>query len=99
MVAPDGPANQLIGEGDEHPHDRERDDNDTPHPNATDDGGLLVSADGIEVAAEARVPQQELDGTRVASTDVPVPSKPVLKYAYRPDVPRIVEAAARVIQF
>jgi pyruvate dehydrogenase E1 component beta subunit len=33
---------------------------------------------------------------RVASPDVPVPFSPVLENAYRPDVPRIVEAAARL---
>ena len=32
---------------------------------------------------------------RVASADVPVPFSPVLENAYRPDVPRIVEAARR----
>jgi len=33
---------------------------------------------------------------RVASPDIPVPFSPVLENAYRPDVPRIVEAAARL---
>ena len=33
---------------------------------------------------------------RVASPDVPVPFTPVLENAYRPDVPRIVEAARRI---
>ncbi|MDB6167306.1 MAG: bfmBAB 1 [Verrucomicrobia bacterium] len=33
---------------------------------------------------------------RVASADVPVPFSPVLENAYRPDVPRIVEAARRL---
>ena len=36
---------------------------------------------------------------RVASADVPVPFTPVLENAYRPDVPRIVEAARAVMQF
>jgi pyruvate dehydrogenase E1 component beta subunit len=36
---------------------------------------------------------------RVASADVPVPFTPVLENAYRPDVPRIVEAAREVLQF
>ena len=35
---------------------------------------------------------------RVASADVPVPFTPVLENAYRPDVPRIVEAAHDVMQ-
>jgi pyruvate dehydrogenase E1 component beta subunit len=35
---------------------------------------------------------------RVASADVPVPFSPVLENAYRPDVPRIVEAARRLAQ-
>lgn len=34
---------------------------------------------------------------RVASPDVPVPFAPVLENAYRPDVPRIVEAVRRVL--
>ncbi len=34
---------------------------------------------------------------RVASPDVPVPFTPVLENAYRPDVPRIVEAARRLV--
>jgi pyruvate dehydrogenase E1 component beta subunit len=34
---------------------------------------------------------------RVASPDIPVPFSPVLENAYRPDVPRIVEAAARLL--
>ena len=34
---------------------------------------------------------------RVASADVPVPFAPVLENAYRPDVPRIVEAARRIL--
>jgi pyruvate dehydrogenase E1 component beta subunit len=37
--------------------------------------------------------------TRVASADVPVPFTPVLENAYRPDVPRIVEAVGHVMQF
>jgi pyruvate dehydrogenase E1 component beta subunit len=36
---------------------------------------------------------------RVASADVPVPFTPVLEDAYRPDVPRIVEAAREVMYF
>jgi pyruvate/2-oxoglutarate/acetoin dehydrogenase E1 component len=36
---------------------------------------------------------------RVASADVPVPFSPVLENAYRPDVPRIVEAARQVMRF
>ena len=36
---------------------------------------------------------------RVASADVPPPFTPVLENAYRPDVPRIVEAAREVMQF
>ncbi|OHB84069.1 MAG: pyruvate dehydrogenase [Planctomycetes bacterium RBG_16_64_12] len=36
---------------------------------------------------------------RVASADVPVPFTPVLENAYRPDVPRIVEAARDVMRF
>jgi pyruvate/2-oxoglutarate/acetoin dehydrogenase E1 component len=32
---------------------------------------------------------------RVASADVPVPFTPVLENVYRPDAPRIVEAAGR----
>ena len=35
---------------------------------------------------------------RVASADVPVPFTPVLENAYRPDVPRIVEAARAVMR-
>lgn len=35
---------------------------------------------------------------RVASADVPVPFSPVLENAYRPDVPRIVQAARAVMQ-
>jgi len=35
---------------------------------------------------------------RLASADVPVPFTPVLENAYRPDVPRIVEAARRLAQ-
>jgi pyruvate dehydrogenase E1 component beta subunit len=34
---------------------------------------------------------------RVASADVPVPFTPVLENAYRPDVPRIVEAVRRLV--
>jgi pyruvate/2-oxoglutarate/acetoin dehydrogenase E1 component len=34
---------------------------------------------------------------RVASPDVPVPFTPVLENAYRPDVPRIIEAVRRLI--
>jgi pyruvate/2-oxoglutarate/acetoin dehydrogenase E1 component len=36
---------------------------------------------------------------RVASADVPVPFSPVLENAYRPDVPRIIEAVREVMQF
>ena len=36
---------------------------------------------------------------RVASADVPVPFSPVLENAYRPDVPRIVEAARAVMTY
>ena len=36
---------------------------------------------------------------RVASADVPVPFSPVLENAYRPDVPRIAEAARELMQF
>ena len=36
---------------------------------------------------------------RVASADVPVPFSPVLENAYRPDVPRVVEAVRGVMQF
>jgi len=36
---------------------------------------------------------------RVASADVPTPFSPVLENAYRPDAPRIVEAARAVMQF
>lgn len=36
---------------------------------------------------------------RVASADVPVPFSPVLENAYRPDVPRIIEAAREVMLF
>lgn len=36
---------------------------------------------------------------RVASADVPVPFTPVLENAYRPDVPRIVEAARVTMRF
>lgn len=36
---------------------------------------------------------------RVASADGPVPFSPVLENAYRPDVPRIVQAARAVMQF
>jgi len=35
---------------------------------------------------------------RVASADVPVPFSPVLEDAYRPDPPRIVEAARRLVE-
>jgi len=34
---------------------------------------------------------------RVASADVPVPFAPVLEDAYRPDPPRIAEAARRIV--
>jgi pyruvate/2-oxoglutarate/acetoin dehydrogenase E1 component len=36
---------------------------------------------------------------RVASADVPVPFTPVLENAYRPDVPRIVEAVRKVLRY
>ena len=36
---------------------------------------------------------------RVASADVPVPFTPVLENAYRPDVPRVVQAVREVMQF
>jgi pyruvate dehydrogenase E1 component beta subunit len=36
---------------------------------------------------------------RVASADVPVPFTPVLENAYRPDVPRVVQATRDVMQF
>jgi pyruvate/2-oxoglutarate/acetoin dehydrogenase E1 component len=36
---------------------------------------------------------------RVASADVPAPFSPILENAYRPDVPRIVEAARDVMRF
>jgi pyruvate dehydrogenase E1 component beta subunit len=36
---------------------------------------------------------------RVASADVPVPFAPVLENAYRPDVPRIVSAAAELCAY
>ncbi len=36
---------------------------------------------------------------RVASPDVPVPFAPVLEDAYRPDVPRIIEAVRRVLEY
>ncbi len=36
---------------------------------------------------------------RVASPDIPVPFSPVLEKAYRPGVPRIVEAAARLASY
>ena len=36
---------------------------------------------------------------RVASADVPVPFSPILENTYRPDVPRIVEAARELMQF
>jgi pyruvate dehydrogenase E1 component beta subunit len=36
--------------------------------------------------------------SRVASPDVPVPFSPILENAYRPDVPRIVNAARRLSQ-
>jgi pyruvate dehydrogenase E1 component beta subunit len=36
---------------------------------------------------------------RVASADVPVPFTPVLENAYRPDVPRILEAARELVRF
>ncbi len=36
---------------------------------------------------------------RVASADVPVPFTPVLENAYRPDVPRIVQAVREVMRF
>jgi pyruvate/2-oxoglutarate/acetoin dehydrogenase E1 component len=36
---------------------------------------------------------------RVASADVPVPFTPVLENAYRPDAPRVVQAAREVMQF
>ena len=35
---------------------------------------------------------------RVASADVPVPFTPVLENAYRPDTPRIIEAARRIMK-
>jgi len=35
---------------------------------------------------------------RVASPDVPVPFSPILENAYRPDVPRIVDAARGLIR-
>lgn len=36
---------------------------------------------------------------RVASADVPVPFTPVLENAYRPDVPRIIDAAMRIVSY
>jgi pyruvate dehydrogenase E1 component beta subunit len=36
---------------------------------------------------------------RVASPDVPVPFTPVLENAYRPDVPRIIEAVRKVMKY
>jgi pyruvate/2-oxoglutarate/acetoin dehydrogenase E1 component len=36
---------------------------------------------------------------RVASADVPVPFTPVLENAYRPDVPRIIEAVRKVMSY
>ena len=36
---------------------------------------------------------------RVASPDVPVPFTPVLENAYRPDVPRIIEAVRKVMRY
>jgi len=36
---------------------------------------------------------------RVASPDVPVPFTPVLENAYRPDVPRIIEAVRKVLRY
>jgi pyruvate dehydrogenase E1 component beta subunit len=36
--------------------------------------------------------------TRLASPDIPVPFTPVLENAYRPDVPRVVDAARRLVQ-
>ena len=36
---------------------------------------------------------------RVASADVPVPFTPVLENAYRPDVPRIIEAVRKVMRY
>ena len=35
---------------------------------------------------------------RVASPDVPVPFSPILENAYRPDPPRIAEAARRLLR-
>jgi pyruvate/2-oxoglutarate/acetoin dehydrogenase E1 component len=35
----------------------------------------------------------------VASADVPVPFSPVLENAYRPDVPRIIEAARQLMRY
>ena len=36
---------------------------------------------------------------RVASPDVPVPFTPILENAYRPDVPRIIEAVRKVMKY
>jgi pyruvate/2-oxoglutarate/acetoin dehydrogenase E1 component len=36
---------------------------------------------------------------RVASPDVPVPFTPVLENAYRPDVPRMIEAVRKVMRY
>ena len=36
---------------------------------------------------------------RVASADVPVPFTPVLENAYRPDAPRIIQAATQLMQY
>ena len=36
---------------------------------------------------------------RVASPDVPVPFTPILENAYRPDVPRIIEAVRKVMRY
>lgn len=36
---------------------------------------------------------------RVASADVPVPFTPILENAYRPDVPKIIEAATRTVNY
>jgi len=53
---------------------------------------LLYGSKGARRAARSMRPAQ-------SPIDVPVPFTPVLENAYRPDVPRILEAARDVMQF
>ncbi len=54
----------------------------------------------IAAAIMERFPEYLLSPVlRVASPDVPVPFTPILENAYRPDVPRIIEAIRKVMRY